>query len=88
MATWTLELTTQVKYVSPPGAKFITAHLCKHATPVMPLALSAYLTRHTCHAPCLVSIFYCGQLVRFRRLHPTVMRLATFRLERISTLGS
>lgn len=44
MATWTLELTTQVKYVSPPGAKFITAHLCKHATPVMPLALSAYLT--------------------------------------------
>ena len=43
MATWTLELTTQVKYVSPPGAKFITAHLCRHATPVMPLALSAYL---------------------------------------------
>ena len=27
MATWTLELTTQVKYVSPPGAKFMTAHL-------------------------------------------------------------
>lgn len=27
MATWTLEFTTQVKYVSPPGAKFMTAHL-------------------------------------------------------------
>ena len=27
MATWTLEFTTHVKYVSPPGAKFMTAHL-------------------------------------------------------------
>ena len=27
IATCTLEFTTQVKYVSPPGAKFMTAHL-------------------------------------------------------------
>ena len=32
MATCTLEFTTQVKYVSPPGAKFMTAHLHAQVT--------------------------------------------------------
>ena len=46
MATWTVELTQQVKYVSPPGAKFITAHLHGMASNEM-LESSSLLSSHS-----------------------------------------
>ncbi len=48
MATWTLELTTQVKYVSPPGAKFMTAHLCEQASSAF-LAQSSWIAALSCN---------------------------------------